>query len=187
MSKFEIGDEIVCMHNYAFIRRGSRVRVAGIAPTGALILDGIRGTYKAENFRLKQKPFLEAGKTYVARNGSIMGPIIESSDGIMKYHHGDFCVYWFSDTGTIYRDREHQHDLVKEYIEDKLDVEDDLFKVTKTLKYGYHGSENQVLIQRSPSGKTDVTVTTIQNIESIREAAKILNKVADFLESEALS
>lgn len=54
-SNFEIGDEVICTYNYAYIRYGTRVKVIGISKTGSLKLLGINGYYDHKNFKLYKR------------------------------------------------------------------------------------------------------------------------------------
>lgn len=48
--RFEIGDDVISNYDYAWIPRGTKMKVAGITSSGALKLCGIQGTYKSEKF-----------------------------------------------------------------------------------------------------------------------------------------
>lgn len=50
-----VGDEVRCDWRYSYIPYGSICKVAGVTPTGSLILYGIRGTYKREKFSLVKR------------------------------------------------------------------------------------------------------------------------------------
>lgn len=52
MSKFRIGDEVICMYPYAYIAVGARCKVVAVNKSGSLKLLGISGSYDSRNFEL---------------------------------------------------------------------------------------------------------------------------------------
>ena len=56
INKFKVGDEVVCNHNYAWLRKGTIYKVRAVNRTGSIQLFGTSGNYVPDNFYLAPTP-----------------------------------------------------------------------------------------------------------------------------------
>lgn len=194
MSNFKIGDEVISTKRYSYIRLGTRLKIIGINQTGSLKFLGVSGNYDPANFKLADQPKSQpninlydqhylpivAGEYYVGRNGQKY--YCEHVDrDVAKVRNGNGVAHYvFAETGWANREpsKSIPYEVVGRWIDQHVEKHGDSpiqSVTTSKLVPGYYG-------KISVNNKLQVTMLTTDNYQEIRDAAKMLNQIADFLE-----
>lgn len=121
---------------------------------------------------------LEVGKFYKTRNGEVAGPLTTKNKGITFGTDGFSWSEWYSN-GRCLLEGEHERDLISEWEEGPVR--------TVSRKEIVPGMYGKVCVQEKVrgGGLFGVAMVSTKDPNELREAAHILNQIAEALEDGA--